>query len=235
MEWPSPVIVSAVVLVIIIALLLMRPRRFYLVRHGETILNAQHIRQSSEGGLSDNGKQQVERVGEVLQGLHIKRIISSTYERAKETSEIINKYLKVPIIYTPLLVERRNPTEIIGQSTKDPQVSHIIDQMDLAVHEDDFRISDEENFADLKERAHKCLDLLAQQGALATVVVTHHHFLKMLLAYMLYREQIHANDMLKISFFNPSDNAGITICDYNPWKSLSATKGWEIVSYNEQP
>jgi broad specificity phosphatase PhoE len=62
--------------------------------------------------------------------------------------------------------------------------------MDLAYHEDDYRVLDEENFSDLKERARKCLSLFARQGARETVVVTHHVFLKMLVAYMLYRNKL---------------------------------------------
>lgn len=235
MPLPSPILVSALVLFIIIVLLLTRPRRFYFVRHGETILNAQHIKQDATGSLSEKGEQQAERVGQALKGLHIKRMLCSTYERARETAAIINKYLKVSITYSPLLVERKNPHEIIGKSTKDPAVAHIVDQMDLTYHDDNFRISDEENFEDLRERARTCLKLLANQGGRATAVITHHHFLKMVIAYMLYRDTLHAGDFAKLSFFNASDNAGITVCDYHPWKALSKTRGWEVVSYNEQP
>lgn len=235
MPLPSPILVSTVILFIIIVLLFTRPRRFYFVRHGETLLNAAHVRQGEGGGLSPKGQEQVRRVGEALQGLHIHHMISSTYERARETALIVNTYLKASITYSPLFVERKNPKEIIGKSINDPAVMHIVDQMDLAVHDDDFRISDEENFLDLRERAHKCLDMLARRTSLQTVVVTHHHFLKMLIAYLLYRDRLHAGDFVKLSFFNASDNAGITVCDYHPWKRFSETRGWEIVSYNEQP
>jgi hypothetical protein len=57
----------------------------------------------------------------------------------------------------------------------------------------------------------------------------------MLIAYLLYRNSLHASDFVKLSFFNASDNAGITVCDYKPWKMFSRTRGWEIVSYNHQP
>jgi broad specificity phosphatase PhoE len=212
----------------------MRPRRFYFIRHGETVLNAEKVRQGEDGGLSEHGRDQANKVGEALKkNLHVNRIISSSYERARETTAIINSYLHVPVVYTRLLVERKNPNEIIGKPINDPGVMHIVDQMDLAYHEDDFRISDEENFADLKERAHKCLDLFARQGARETVVVTHHHFLKMILAYLLYREGLHAGDFTKLSFFNTADNAGMTVCEYNPWKKLSPTRGWSVVSFNE--
>jgi len=107
--------------------------------------------------------------------------------------------------------------------------------MDNAYHEDDYRFSDEENFMDLKKRARKCLNLLARQGAQETAVITHHVFLKILVAYLLYRERLHAADFAKLAFFNVSDNAGITICEFHPWKIFSTTLGWEVVSYNEQP
>jgi broad specificity phosphatase PhoE len=210
-------------------------KRFYFIRHGETILNAKHIKQGPEGGLAESGKQQAAKVGERLAPLHIQKIISSPYERARETAEIINGYLHVPISYSPLLAERRNPSEIIGKDRDDPEVVRIVDQMDLAYHEDEYRFSDEENFVDQKKRAKKLLALLSSQGAHTTCVVTHHAFLKMILSYMLHREALHAGDFVKLSFFNVSDNGGISICEYHPWKMFSKTRGWEIVSYNEAP
>lgn len=209
--------------------------RFYFVRHGETILNAEHIRQGKEGALSENGRNQAENVGRALENLSIKRIISSTYPRARETAEIINKYIKAPIIYSELLTERKNPKEIIGKSTDDRKVARIVDQIDLSYHDDDYRFSDEENFTDLKKRAKKCLTLLSLQGARNTCVITHHKFLKMLLSYMLHRERLHAADFVKLSFFNMANNAGISICEFHPWKIFSPTRGWEVVSYNEIP
>ncbi len=214
---------------------LMRPRRFYFVRHGETLLNAACIKQGAEGGLSEAGKQQAAAVGELLVPLRIQTIISSPYERAKETTNIINERLHTVISYSPLLAERKNPSDIIGKRTDDPAVAHIVDQMDLAYHDDDYRYSDEENFIDLKRRARRCLRYLAWHGSTRTGVVTHRAFLKMLLSYMLYRERLHARDYVKLSFFNPADNGGVSICEFHPWKLFSPTHGWEVVSYNEQP
>lgn len=225
----------ALLVVLGLFLFLMRPRRFYLVRHGETLLNAQHIKQGEAGELSEKGRHQAEKVGSYLKKFPIQRILASTYPRARETAEIINAHLQVPISYSPLLAERRNPTEIIGRSTRDPEVEKIIDHIDLAYHEDKYRFSDEENFIDLKKRAKKCLNLLARQSARESAIITHHAFLKMLIAYMLYRKRLHAPDFVKLSFFNYSDNAGVTVCEFHPWRLLSSTRGWEVVSYNEQP
>ena len=231
----TPALLFIISVSVIVVALFMQPRRFYLVRHGETLSNAQHIRQGEEGALSDAGKAQAERVGEALKDLPIERIISSTYPRARETALILEKYIHAPVLYSPLFAERRNPSEIVGKSTRDPEVERIVDEMDLAYHDDDYRYSDEENFADLKKRARKCVNLLARQGAHNSVVVTHHHFLKMLLAYMLYRENVHAADFVKLSFFNVSDNAGISVVEFHPWRMFNTTRGWQIISFNQTP
>lgn len=228
----APIIVSSLLLIILFR---MRPRRFYIVRHGETVLNAQHVRQGPEGALSEEGRNQARQVGEYLKRYHIKCIISSTYERARETASILKSILKAPAMYSDLFVERRNPKEIIGKHRDLPEVVKIVDQMDLAYHPDDYRFSDEENFTDLKERARKCLDLLALQAERNTVIVTHHVFLKVLVAYMLYRERLHAADFAKLAFFNFSDNAAVTVCEHNPWMAFSKTRGWRVISFNEQP
>jgi len=230
-----PFELAALTLVAIGIVLIMRPRRFYFIRHGETLLNEKHIKQGEEGSLSDSGKKQASVVGELLAPLGIKKIIASPYERAKETAMIISEKVHAPIIYTRLLAERRNASILIGKSTRDPEVVRIVDEMDLAYHEDDYRYSDEENFQDLKIRARKCLLYLAKTGRTQTCVVTHHAFLKMLLSYMLYRENLHLPSYVKLSFFNTSDNGGISVCEFHPWKIFSKTRGWEILSYNEQP
>lgn len=222
-------------LLAITLMLLGRPKRFYFVRHGETLLNAKHVRQGEDGALSERGRDQADLVGRYLKRFPITRIISSTYPRAKETAAIINEHLNVSVAYSPLLAERRNPTEIIGKSTHDPEVMRIVDQMDLAYHEDDYRFSDEENFADLKRRAESCLEFLELHGGRETAVITHHVLLKMIVADLLYRDRLHAGDFVKLAFFNVSDNAGITVCEFHPWKMFSPTRGWEVVSYNEQP
>jgi len=165
-------------LVLALMFFLMRPRRFYLVRHGETLMNAEHIKQGEEGALSPKGRHQADKVGAYLAQFKIQRIISSTYPRARETTEIINTHLNVPVIYSPLLVERRNPSEVVSKSRDDTDVKRIVDQIDLTYHEDDYRFSDEENFVDLQKRARKCLNLLARQGAREMCVVTHHVFPK---------------------------------------------------------
>ncbi len=172
-------------------------------------------------------------VGPALAPLGISRIISRPYERAGETTAIINEHLHATVIYSPLLVERRNASAVIGRRQDDPDVAHIVELTDLTYNNDNYRYADEENFQDLKDRARACLSYLVRNGSGTTCVVTHHKFLKMLLSYMLYRDGLHNPAYVKLSFLNTSNNGGISVCEYHPWKSLSATRGWEVISFNE--
>ena len=70
--------------------------RFYLVRHGETLFNAEHIHQGEVGLLSPLGRLQAEKVGMTLAHHGITRILASTYPRARETAAIINATASCP-------------------------------------------------------------------------------------------------------------------------------------------
>ena len=227
-------VLGAVVLAGVLAYL-ARPRRIYFVRHGQTAANALRIRQGEEGGLSEEGRAQAASAAEYLAQFPIRAMVASTYERSVETARIIQTRLAVPLSFSPLLVERRNPSEIVGKKDDDPAVMQIVDQIDRMYHEDDYRYSDEENFIELRDRARKSLDLLASQGAPHLVAVTHGIYLRMVIGYLLNRERLHAGDYAKLSFFNASDNAGITICEYNPAKRFSKTRGWRVIQYNITP
>ncbi len=209
-------------------------RRYYFIRHGETLLNKQKIKQGAEGALSDRGKAQAEAVGAYLAPLGIQRIYTSPFERARETAEIIKKAVRASVRTVPLLAERRNPSAVIGKPTDDPEVRRIIELIDLRFHRDDYRFADEENFLDLVARGRRCLRYLERQSGQRFCVVTHHAFLKILLSCMSYPGEFHVSDHIKFAFFNQADNGGVTICEYRRWKRFSASRGWTILEYNKQ-
>lgn len=209
-----------------------RTKTVYFVRHGETVLNAAKIRQGSEGGLSDKGKLQVQAQAERLKIYTIDIILASPFERTRETAAIINKSLNKKIEFNPLLAERRNPSEIIGKSADDPEVRHIVDVIDKSLHEGGLRYSDEENFEDLKKRAHDLLEYLAHRPERNILCVTHGIFLTMVIAYIQFGEALTAQRFVELSFFNPTNNAAITVCGYNPRKKRF-NNGWQLRAWND--
>lgn len=83
---------------------------FYLIRHG------QKEKIKGDPLLTDLGKEQAEKTGVYLRDKNIKTIYSSTYNRTIETSQIINKFLKVEIIFDEKLRERANWGDVEDQS-----------------------------------------------------------------------------------------------------------------------
>src|SRR3989338_1862110 len=211
----------------------MATKIIYFVRHGETELNAKGIRQGPEGSLSAKGREQALATAKRFPK-HKGRpevIISSTYQRTKETANIISEELKMPVEYCDLLVERRNPSEIIGHEGGEREVRKIVDQIDKSYHTDDLRYSDEENFEDLKERARKLLFYITERPEERIIMVTHGIFLKMVVSYMLHGEKLTASEYNKLSYFNPIDNASMAICSYTT--HFFKKDEWKLIVWND--
>lgn len=205
----------------------------YFVRHGETESNVLGIKQGSDGALTEKGRNQA-----VATAMRFPKkkgcpqvIIASPYERTKETAEIIGKELKMPIEFSDLLVERRNPTEAIGHSWKEEHVKQIFDRMDKSYRPDDLQISDEETFLELKARARKLLDYIRKRKENRIIMVTHSNFLKMIASYMVYGESLTATGFNNLSYFNPVNNASMAICSYTP--HFFKKGEWKVIVWND--
>jgi broad specificity phosphatase PhoE len=211
----------------------MATKLIYFVRHGETENNVQNIRQGPEGALSAKGREQA--LATALRFPkhkgHPQIIISSPYERTKETAEIIGKELNMKVKYSDLLRERKNPTEIIGHWGGEQGIKQIIDRMDMGYHADDLRVSDEENFTDLKKRAKKLLKFIKHRWQKRIILVTHKIFLKMVISYMLYGDKLTASQYNTLSYFNPINNASMAICSYtHHWFKKDE---WKLLVWND--
>jgi 2,3-bisphosphoglycerate-dependent phosphoglycerate mutase len=211
----------------------MGSKTLYFIRHGETISNAKHLRQGPHGDLSPRGREQVlETARRMPTGEGRPQvIISSTFDRARETAEIVREALQIPLEFSELLVERRNPSQIIGREDSEREVRAIVDLIDKGYHADDLRYSDEENFVDLRDRAKKLLAYIKTRREKRIVLVTHGIFLKMVISYMILRDSLTASEYNKLSYLNPMDNAGLTICRFVPhWLRQDE---WKLVMWND--
>lgn len=214
----------------------MATKLIYFVRHGETESNAHNIRQGSSGPLSEKGREQALKTAKKFP--HKKGraevIISSPFERAKETAEIIAKELSMPVEYCDLLAERRNPSEIIGHKGEEEEVRKIVDRIDKSFHADDLRYSDEENFTDLLSRAQKLLKYIKSRKEERIIMVTHGIFLKMVISTMLHGKYLNASEYNKLSFFNPMENAELTVCRLTTHWYWFGQDFWELLVWNGQ-
>jgi len=78
----------------------------YLVRHGETALNAARIVQPPATPLSERGLAQAERVAARLAGAGLVRVLASDLRRAEMTAEAIARACGAPLARDPELAER---------------------------------------------------------------------------------------------------------------------------------
>ncbi len=212
----------------------MSLKNIYFVRHGQTVLNKNGIRQGADGSLTELGRNQSYEAAEELlrRKVNFGVLISSPFERTKETSAIITEKIKVPIEYSELFVERRNPSEIIGHEKNETEVRMIVDKIDKGFHSDDLKHSDEENFLEFKNRAKKALKYLRRRKEKNLIVVTHSLFLKMLMAYILMGDKLTAVDYVKLRYFDTINNAALTICTCKThWFSKTE---WDIIVWNNQ-
>ena len=79
----------------------------YLVRHGETVDNANQIMQGqTQGELNENGIRQALEVSEAWKDRPIDVVIASDLKRSIDTARIIAEPHGLEVITTPLLRER---------------------------------------------------------------------------------------------------------------------------------
>jgi broad specificity phosphatase PhoE len=208
----------------------MRHKIIFFVRHGQSQLNFSNVRQGADGPLSEAGKGQAAKAAELLATQKIDAMYASPYQRAKETADIIAARLNKKITLCDLLVERKNPSEIVGHSLEEKDVREIVEKFERSYHDDSLRISDEENFIDLKVRAQKLTRFLESRWSKRILCVTHGVFLKMVASYMLLGEKVTATDYVKLSQLNPLHNAGIVICLYT--KPLFKPGVWRILIWD---
>ena len=79
----------------------------YLVRHGETVDNANQIMQGqTQGELNEKGIAQAREVAEKLLGEHFDAFVSSDLKRSVDTAAIIASPHHIEVVTTPLLRER---------------------------------------------------------------------------------------------------------------------------------
>ena len=202
----------------------------YLVRHGESEENAGAPMVGATARLSEKGRDQAQRIAERARRLPIDIIITSTMLRAQQTGQAIAESTGKPIEHSELLVERGMPTNQLGKSQLDPEVMKEEQQLVERLIEHDYRLSDEENFSDLKERGKKALKFLEDRAEQNILVVSHGAFLKILIGEVLFGDDFTGKEAVAIMKKMKTMNTGITVFDYDTEHKYGP---WRMMTYND--
>ncbi len=154
----------------------------YLVRHGETIDNANKIMQGqTQGELNANGREQARQVAEDLRGEHFDAIVSSDLKRSMDTAAIIAEPHHLEVLTTPLLRERD-----WGSFT-----GRYIPELKDEVWPDDIETLDE-----LKRRATKFIDFIRTSFPEQKVLAVGHGIINKAIQAVYYGKPL--NEILKM-------------------------------------
>jgi broad specificity phosphatase PhoE len=199
----------------------------YFVRHAESQDNALNKHQVASVGLSEVGIKQAKCVTQRLATKNIDAVISSPYERARQTAEIISAAVQKPIELTALLTELKRPTAIEGRHYDDPEAIKIRSAIIANLHDPAWRYADEETFFDARERAIRCITFIAQLDKSNVLLIAHGGIIGMIIAVMLHGKEMGVGDFLKLRTFMHADNASITLCEY------INNKTWTLITWND--
>lgn len=206
-------------------------KKVYFVRHGESQSNVGGVILNAETPLTDKGYEQAAAIAERCSRLPIEIIISSTMLRARETGRVISEVTQKDIVHSDLFVERRNPSVYKGRLITDPEIQDIETKIqDAFITDPSYRHSDEENFADLKQRAIAALEFLASRPEEHIAVTTHGTFLHILFGVAVLGEGLDAPTCNSILKGMRASNTGVTLLEY---REDNTKTPWCVITWND--
>lgn len=140
--------------------------RIFLIRHGETIWNAARIMQLPDTPLSERGLLQARAVAARLGTEPVAGVLSSDYQRARQTAEAVAEATGAPLAFSPLLRERN-----FGVHRGTP-----LDQMQVDVFAPDYEPPEGESLAVFRQRVAGAFAAMLEHAAPLAgdlVVVSH--------------------------------------------------------------
>ncbi|PIR38017.1 MAG: hypothetical protein COV34_02930 [Candidatus Zambryskibacteria bacterium CG10_big_fil_rev_8_21_14_0_10_42_12] len=208
-------------------------KKVYFVRHGESLLNVENKDQGPEGALSEKGREQAEFVAKRFQNIPVDIIVSSPYERTRETTDIINKDLHKKITHSDFFGERRSASRFFGTRHDDPEYLEVRKLAHEKWLEDPtWRHEDGESFQDVKERAQKSLELLESLEEENILVVTHAGILRAIIAVVIFGKDLTYEEHAKLHLTLVSNNTGITLIRRGTHPIFKVER-WALIAWND--
>ena len=195
------------------------------LRHGESVGNAEGYHQGqADFPLTDHGRFQAQALAEYWASNQITfdQIFASPLARARQTAEIINKTLKLPLSYNPMWMERDNgllaglPHAVAAERYPMPD--------SITLYQPTAQTG--ESLWELYLRAARAIETIMQQPPGRYLIVSHGALLNMAFHTLLGLTPCPNYQGIVL----PLNNTGLTRMEYR----LNEHR-WRIHSHNEQP
>jgi broad specificity phosphatase PhoE len=160
-------------------------KSIYFVRHGQTEWNAINRFQGRwNSNLSELGRDQAHQNGRLLERFDIGAIFSSPLDRTRQTTEIIQEYLPVPVTYDERLVEW-DCGDWSGHLRSEVEERWPEELAALLADPFHYRGPNCENYPDMFERARPFVAELLEHPASRVAVVSHGMIGKVMMSILL--------------------------------------------------
>lgn len=157
----------------------------YFIRHGETLSNAQHIRQGIyiDDYLDTRGILQVEQIVPIIKELKLDVLYTSYLHRAEESAAVINQKLEKPI---PIIHDRRLHERDFGSlagKTQEEWEKLLPNNRDMeAMQEYDYRPFGGESAGDVRKRTFSSvLDIINNNPGKNVGIIAHNGVIRLML------------------------------------------------------
>jgi probable phosphoglycerate mutase len=203
----------------------------YFVRHGESVANISSIFQPSDSTLTEKGREQAKSIAARIEKLSSEAFISSSFERAKETAEIIAKTVNKKPEYSDLFVERIMPKGLGGKPHSDKEAHAFWKEWTESLYTPGVRVADGENFDDIVLRADRALAFLRDRPERSILVVTHGYFFRTMIARVLLGDLLTGEAHRRFQRGATMENAGLSALRYEG--ASEEDMHWRLWTYND--
>ena len=148
--------------------------RIYAIRHGQTHMNLNNLLNSQlDDGLTEEGMKQARQAAKTIPK-SVQRIYASSLRRTRQTAEIVNEELKLPLAFHDELMEVNFGSLSGAEYSGEKKVHHLA--MDYDWHQ-----FGGESVDDVKKRVIHMLDAIkAESGDGEALIVAHGGIIRML-------------------------------------------------------
>ncbi|MEI7838378.1 MAG: histidine phosphatase family protein [bacterium] len=206
-------------------------KTIYIVRHGESQDNIKPVFQSADPDLSPLGEAQIEQIAERLSSLDIDIIISSPLKRALKTAKAISKLNNAKIETSKLFIEIKKPKSVEGKPFSDKKANEIWREWKETVYGTGKRIEDSDNYTVLIKRVDEAMALLLARQEENIVVTTHGIFIRLMIARILFGDDLNGKSFRRFVTLLATDNTGVTTIELSDAYEEDFT--WRLKTFND--
>lgn len=202
-------------------------KTIYFVRHGESAGNVSLYKAGLDPNLTEKGEAQAREVAKRFTTIPIDIIIASPLIRARKTGAQIAQITNTPLIIDEGVTEWRIPEKMIGVLKADcPKMTAMIDD-DFARHG---IFPGGESFSELKSRALTMIEKIEARSENNILIASHDVFIHMIVATILFEEQLTHREFSLLYERLRSSNTGITKLTFDTSRE---TNPWHIITWND--